>query len=256
MDLYPPESQKMDVIRHLEELRRRILVSLAVLLAATSLCLFKTDLLIRLAKRPLTNTFSQLIYISPTEAFIAYFKTALLAGFIMSFPVILYQAWAFLAPAFSKDLRKNIFIWLSLALVLFAGGILFSYWVLLPAALKYLLGFARDIAIPSLTLGKYISFFTAVLLIGAVTFEIPVAMGLLADLGILRSALLVKKRQYAFLGILIFAAIVTPTQDIFNMLLFALPMAVLFEAGIWIAKIIEWRKAQRAELLPIEMRES
>ena len=95
-----------------------------------------------------------------------------------------------------------------------------------------------------ITLGKYISFFGALVLVGGIVFEIPVAIGLLTDVGLLKTRTLRKKRHYAVLAIMIFAAIITPTQDILNMLLFAIPMMLLYEVGILIASAIERRKEQ------------
>ena len=163
-------------------------------------------------------------------------------GFIVSFPVVLYHIWGFLAPAFPKKVRKRVVFWTALALVLFFGGIAFSYFLAIPAALNFLIGFSTGVATAKITLGKYISFFAALILIGGIVFEIPVVIGLLTDAGILKPAILRKKRHYAILVIMIFAAVITPTQDILNMLLFALPMIVLYEVGIIISALIVRRR--------------
>jgi sec-independent protein translocase protein TatC len=155
---------------------------------------------------------------------------------------MLYHTWAFLSPALPVDVRRRVTLWLSLALVLFFGGITFSYFLAIPAALKFLIGFSSRVAVAKITLGKYISFFGALILIGGIVFEIPIVIGLLTDAGLLKTRTLRRKRHYAILAIMIFAAVITPTQDILNMLLFALPMMLLYEAGIFIALLIERRK--------------
>ncbi|MGB2599398.1 MAG: twin-arginine translocase subunit TatC [Candidatus Omnitrophota bacterium] len=239
---YPEETKKLDVISHLEELRKRILFCLVAFLIASIFSFTKSDLIMIAMRRPLKDLIAELIFISPTEAFIAYIKIALLAGFIISFPVILYNTWAFLSPAVPKATRRRIAVWLLFALVFFFSGITFSYFVAIPLALNFLIGFGREVASPKITLGNYISFFGALTLVGGIIFEIPIAMGLLADAGLLRTSYLRRKRHYAVLVILVFAAIITPTQDIMNMLLFAVPMIVLYEVGLIVARAAEKRK--------------
>ena len=244
---YPEETKKLDVISHLEELRRRILFCLVFFLVAGILSFTQCDRLMAAMRRPLEGLVAELIFISPTEAFIAYIKIALLAGFIISFPFILYHVWAFLSPAVSKATRRRIMVWLFMALILFFSGITFSYFVAIPLALDFLIGFGKEIASPKITLGNYISFFGALILIGGIIFEIPITMGLLADAGLLHTSTLRKKRHYAVLTILVCAAVITPTQDIMNMLLFAIPMIILYEVGLVIAGIIEKKKRTSPE---------
>ncbi len=243
--LYAEETKKLDVITHLEELRRRILWCLAVLGLAAIISFAQGGAIMALVKKPVTGLVSELIFISPTEAFVAYIKVALLCGFVICFPVILYHTWAFLSPALPGNVRRRVVLWLSLALVLFLGGITFSYFVAIPMSLRFLIGFGSKIAVARITLGRYISFFGALVLIGGIIFEIPIIIGLFTDAGLLRTSTLRRKRHYAIIAIMIFAAVITPTQDILNMLLFALPMMLLYEAGIFIALLIERRKNRR-----------
>ncbi|MBD3427309.1 MAG: twin-arginine translocase subunit TatC [Candidatus Omnitrophica bacterium] len=237
--IYPEERKKLDVIGHLEELRKRILICLAALVIAGAFSFWKGGFLMSLVRRPVNGLVDELIFISPTEAFVAYIKVALLTGFIVSFPLVLYNFWGFIAPALDRRKRYRMLIWLGFALALFLAGILFSYFVAIPAALNFLLNFSEGIAVAKITLGKYISFFGALVLVGGITFEIPIIIGVLADIGLLRASVLRRKRHYAILAILVFAAVITPTQDILNMLIFALPMIILYEIGIVIATLIE-----------------
>ena len=239
---YPEETKKLDVVSHLEELRKRILICLAVFAAASVLAFAKGETIMIAMRRPLEGLVAELIFIGPTEAFVAFIKIALLAGFVISFPVILYHVWAFLSPAVPKDTRGRVIVWLFFALVFFFSGIAFSYFIAIPLALNFLIDFGRGWAEAKITLGKYISFIGALILIGGIIFEIPIIMGLLTDAGVLQTKVLRKKRHYAVLAILVFAAVITPTQDIMNMLLFAVPMIALYEAGLIISKLIERRK--------------
>ena len=240
---YREEPEKLNIIHHLEELRKRILISLGILAAATVFTFSQGDELLAAVKRPLLPLVpGGLIFISPAEAFTAYLKISLLAGFIISFPFILYHVWTFISPAVSKESRKRMSLWFICSLMLFLAGIAFSYYIAVPAALKFLINFGSDIATPRITLGSYTSFFGALVLAGGTVFEIPVIMVFMADTGLLKTRVLKEKRHLAVIGILIFAAVITPTQDIFNMLLFALPMILLYEAGLFIAVIVEKRK--------------
>ena len=238
------ESRKLDLVGHLEELRRRILYCLAALTAIAVFLFMRCGPLMAFVTRPVRGTAEQLIYISPTEAFTAHIKVAFLGSLVLTFPLILYQLWAFLAPAFQKRIRRRLVVWLSLSLSLFFAGVSFSYFVALPAALSFLLSFGRDAAVPMITLGRYISFFGALELAGGVVFQIPVVLGLLSDLGLVRSSDLKKKRPHAIVAIMVFAAVITPTQDIVNMLIFALPMLALFEVGVFLVGRLERRKSR------------
>jgi sec-independent protein translocase protein TatC len=242
---YPPESQHLDFIGHLEELRRRILISLLVLAVTSLLLFFRGQTLMQFVIRPLANLTYELIFISPTEVFVSFIKVSLLAGFIVSFPIILYQCWAFLAPAVARPVQSRVALWLSFALLCFLGGVVFSYTVAVPAALRFLLSFGEGIATAQITLARYVSFFVALILVGGAIFEIPIIMGLLADIGFLKTEGIKGKRGYSLLVILIVAAVITPTQDIVNMLIFALPMYLLFELGIVLVRIIEKNKLNR-----------
>ncbi|RKY42781.1 MAG: twin-arginine translocase subunit TatC [Candidatus Makaraimicrobium thalassicum] len=242
---YLEETKKLDVVSHLEELRRRILFCLLALVAAAIISFAQGDLIMALVKRPILGLVDELIFISPTEAFVACIKVAFLAAFVICFPVILYHGWAFLFPALPRDMRSRVVLWLIFALILFFGGIMFSYFLAIPAALDFLIGFSKGIALARISLGKYISFFGALVLIGGIVFEIPIVIGLLTDAGLLEVRTLKRKRHYAILAIMIFAAVITPTQDILNMLLFAMPMIVLYEIGILIAVLIERHKKKK-----------
>jgi sec-independent protein translocase protein TatC len=241
---YPEESRRLDVIGHLEELRRRLLICLLALALFGGIFFFLGDSLLVLVRRPIRGWVDTLVFIGPAEAFVAYVKIALLAGLIAAFPVILAQLWCFLAPALSPKMRHRLSVWIGASLALFVAGVLFSYFAALPSALGFLVGFGKKIAHPQITIDQYVSFFTAFMLIGGFMFEIPVVIGMLADLGWVKSDFLKSKRAVAFVIVLIVAAVVTPTQDIFNMLLFAVPMAALYEFGILIAVFTEKSKSQ------------
>jgi sec-independent protein translocase protein TatC len=150
----------------------------------------------------------------------------------------------FLMPAIAPDKRKALLYWFAASLLLSASGIIFSYFLALPFALKFLIDFAGGAAIPMISIGRYFSFAGALLLTGALVFQIPVVMTVLSSIGIWNAASLRKNRKYAIVAIFIISAIITPTQDIVNMLIFAVPMLGLYEIGILASMIIEKKNIQ------------
>ena len=241
----PEEPKKLNIVSHLEEVRARVIFYLSVLMACSAVSFYFGQFVMEIVKRPISGLVGELIFIGPTEAFAAYIKVVLLTGFIISFPVMLYEVWAFLIPAIEKSTRRRIAAWFFAALILFFAGTLFSYFAAIPRALGFLISFGGKIASAKISLGKYISFFSALILTGGIIFELPVFIGLLTDSGFLKTRTLKKKRHIAILAILVFSAIITPTQDIFNMLLFAVPMMVLYELSIFVAVLIEKKPRQK-----------
>ncbi|MBF0215707.1 MAG: twin-arginine translocase subunit TatC [Candidatus Omnitrophica bacterium] len=240
--LYPDEGKRLDVIGHLEEIRKRILISLIFISVSTIAAFYFGGMLFEIVKLPVKDYVKDFVFISPTEAFTAYFKLSLLAGFSLSFPVILYQVWAFIAPAFSGKMKMRLGLWLMLSFLLFMAGILFAYFLAVPAALRFLLSFGSEISVPMISIGKYISFFGAMILIGGIVFEIPIVISIVVDMGFIDTKTLRSKRALAFIMILALAAAITPTQDIMNMMIFAVPMYLLYEIGILLGVLIEIRR--------------
>ena len=242
--LYPPESQRLDFAGHLEELRRRIVITLVFLVVMCGILFSRGYALMAWLEAPARGFIKDFIFIDPTEAFAAYFIVVLMAALAASFPVMIYQLWAFLSPALSRSSRYAVLAWILLAVACFYGGIVFAYMILLPAAMNFLLGFGAGIAIPAITISKYISFAGIILFAGGFIFQIPVLMGILTEAGILDARRLSGSRKYAVLVLVIIAAIVSPTQDVFNLLLFAAPMIALYEVGILLSWMVGRRKAR------------
>lgn len=241
-EIYP---NKMTIIEHLEELRRRIIISLIFFVAATVFSFVFVDKISDILRFPALGIIENFIFLAPTEVFTAYLKVAILAGFIISLPFILLQIGLFLKPALSPDKKNSISIWLLMSFLLSALGIMFSYFIALPLAIKFLVGFAKGAAVPMISIGKYFSFVGALLLVGSGVFQIPVIMGFLSSIGILNSHFFRKNRKYAIVAIAIISAVITPTQDILNMLIFSVPMLALYEIGILASWVIERRKLTR-----------
>ena len=237
-DLPYPDDKRIDFISHLEEIRRRLIICLAVLIFFAAASFLFIEHLVAIAKIPIRDIAGELIFIAPTEGFVAAIKICLLSAFMFAFPVFLYHIWAFISPAMASGSSKRFFIWLALGVLLFALGISFAYFAAIPAALRFLMDFGSKLAAGRITLGKYISFFVTLVLTGGIIFEIPVIMALFTYAGIVDPDKLKKKRHISFIAILIAAAVITPTQDMVNMLIIAFPMYLLYETGIIISSLI------------------
>jgi len=225
----------LTLVEHLEELRKRIITCL-VFLVIVSACSFPLrSYLLKILKLPASGLIDKLAFFSPQEAFTTYFKISVFSGLIASMPIILYQVWAFISPAIKKKPRKYSLIFIFFSLLAFALGCLFAYFLALPAALKLLLNFSQGELEPVISVGKYISFVVSIILCTGFVFEMPVLSFILSKLGIINYRFLRKRFKYAVLAIFILAAFITPTPDVFNMMLLAAPMLLLYEISIWIA---------------------
>jgi sec-independent protein translocase protein TatC len=206
-----------------------------VLLTAVSACFPLSGKLLKILKLPATGLIDKLAYFSPTEAFMAYFKVAMVAGFVLCLPLILYHLWMFISPAIEGSLKRRAAGFILFSFLSFMLGCAFAYFLLLPAALRFLLNFGKDELEPVISIGKYISFALAIILCAGLVFEMPVISFILSRLGVINHKLLRKRFKYAVLIIFIAAAVITPTPDVFNMTLLAIPMLLLYEVSIWIS---------------------
>ncbi len=220
---------------HLEELRKRVFLSFGAFLIAAVFSFNYSSFFFGILKRPIAGIVDKLVFFSPTEALGVYLNISFAAGFIISMPFLLYQGWKFVEPAVSGKLKKGPFIFLGFVTVSFITGVLFSYFLLIPPALKFLLSFAGPDFQPMLSAQSYISFLIWTVLGTGLVFEMPVLSYVLARMGILKARFLREKYRYAIVAILVAAAVITPTPDVFNMLLLAAPMLFLYELSIWIA---------------------
>lgn len=182
------------------------------------------------------------MFFSPTEALTLYLNISLAAGLVLSMPFILYQAWKFAEPAVAGSIKSGPVLFVLSVTLAFASGALFSYFFLLPPALRFLLGFGGPDLQPMISAQSYISFVVWTVLGTGLVFEMPVISYMLSRLGIIDHRTLRAKYSYAVVAILVAAAIITPTPDIFNMLLLAAPMLLLYELSIWIARFAGKRR--------------
>jgi sec-independent protein translocase protein TatC len=187
----------------------------------------------------------RLKYLSPTETLFITLKLALTAGVILASPIIIYQVWAFISPALTRQERRSIVPALYLGLVLFLGGIAMAYFIALPITLKFMMSFQTQALEESIMVGPYLGFVVRLLLAFGIAFELPVIILVLSVLGIVDSTMLRKGRRWALVGITIGASLITP-GDILTTFFLMVPLLFLYELGILMARKVESRARARA----------
>jgi sec-independent protein translocase protein TatC len=235
---------RMTFLEHLDELRRRILYSIiAVVVTFVASWIFREAIFGFLAA-PIKNLGLELHATRPTDAFTIYLKVSFVAGLFLAIPVVLYQVWAFIAPGLYKNEKSYVLPFLFSSTVLFVLGGVFAYYVILPPALNFLLiEFGREFT----SIIRAIDFFDFVLVIivgMGVIFQLPVLVAFLSIFGLITPSFLWRNFRYAFLLIVIIAAVVSPTTDPFNLFLWSGPMVVLYMISIGISWIFKRRRAK------------
>ena len=233
--------KELSLVQHLSEFRDRLMVaSIAIVITTAISFLFTTDI-IKLLLVPAGVT--RLLALSPTENFTTYFRVALFSGFALAMPVILYEIYAYIDPALHRNERRFALTLGPFVLLLFIGGMLFCYLILLPNALKFLINFGSEVIDNQLRASEYLSFVTLFIVGMGVVFETPVLIYALIRLGVVQRTWLTSKRRYVFVGVFLIAAVVTPTPDPFNQTIVAIPMYLLFELGLLLARVGGARRA-------------
>lgn len=239
---------EMPFLDHLEELRRRLLWSLLAIAAGAVVGVWvvsEFDVL-GILQRPIEPFLpaGRLAYTSPTEPVGITLKLGLVLGLVVAFPVVAAQTWAFLSPALYEAERRVIVPSLVAAMLLFLGGVALGYFVALPLATRFLLGFQREALTPIITAGAYLRFATQVVLAFGVIFELPILVLVLSGLGVVTPAFLRRYRRHALLVLAIVAAVLTPA-DLVSMLIMLLPLVLLYEVSIWVAVFVTRARERR-----------
>lgn len=249
---------KSSLLGHLAELRTRLVRSVIAIAVTTTLSFvfgkqifdvltYKSQLI-----RPVFDFLSSkmhltpppnvsLIYIDMTEMLGTYMKVSLVAGIILAMPFLVHELVMFIAPALTPKEKKYVYLILPWITTMFIFGVVFTYFILLPPSTRFLLTFGSDIATPQIKVGNYVSLVTRLLLVVGLVFELPVVTTLLAQLGIISGKWLASKRKLAVIIAFIVGAIITPTLDPINQTLVALPLILLYEMSIWLARIFQKR---------------
>jgi sec-independent protein translocase protein TatC len=226
---------EVSLVEHLDELRARVVVSLTVFGVALALCFWQNELLIELANVPLPTGHSQLLTLGVSEPFTTTMTVAAYGAFVLSLPIVLYQLYAYVLPAFSRQQRRSVGPLLLLVPVLFIAGIAFGYFVVLPAATQFLLNFNDSQFNIQVRAREYYSFFGTTLLACGIVFQVPVGVLAVTRLGIVKVRQLQQNRRYAYLACAVLAAAL-PGVDPISMLLETAPLIALYELSIVLAR--------------------
>jgi sec-independent protein translocase protein TatC len=239
----------MPLMGHLSELRRRITYCAIVVVVFVIAAFVEKKWVFFVLLRPLKNTqVRELTTLGVTEAFMQVLKVSIYAGLICALPFILYQFWAFIMPALYEHEKRSTVPYVLFTTVLFLAGVVFGYFIVLPVGLKFMVGYGGNVFNPLLQAERYITFVSMFLLAFGVVFELPLVMMLLSWAGIVDHKKMRKVRKYAILVEAVIAMVITPSQDPLSMTLMLIPLIVLYEFGIWLAKVAAKRRERRRQL--------
>jgi sec-independent protein translocase protein TatC len=236
---------KMSFLEHLDELRKRLMWSIASTLLGFVVALIFIGPIFGFIMRPLAATLPEgrrMIYTEPTEAFMLQLKVALLAGLVLAAPLILWQLWLFIAPGLYRREKRLAIPFVTSASLLFVGGAAFNHYVVFPLAFTFLGSFATDYMEFLPRIDPVFSLYARMLLAFGIIFQMPVLVFTLARLGIVTAGFLWRNTRYAILLIFVIAAVVTPTTDVVTQTLMAGPMTLLYMISIGIAWLVAPRR--------------
>jgi len=226
---------RLTIVEHLDELRARLIVCGLVFGVALALCFWQNNLLLEIASKPLPAGHERLITFGITEPFTTTLTVSAYGAVVLSLPIVLWQLYAYILPAFSTAEKRVVLPMLLLFPVLFAAGIAFAYFVVMPAAVHFLLNFNDSQFNVQVRARDYYSFFSMTMIACGLVFQLPLAIIAVTRLGIVSVEQLSQNRRYAYLVIAIVAAAL-PGVDPVSMLIEMVPLLVLYELSILLAR--------------------
>jgi len=247
------DDRKLAVLGHLKELRQRLIKSVIAVVITTIISFVFAKQIFYILILPAGGI--NLIYIEMTEMISTYMKLSLVSGIILAMPYLVYQVIMFVSPALTRREKRYVYLILPWIALMFMGGVVFGYFILIPPATRFLVTFGSDIATPQIKIGNYISIVSRLLLAIGLVFQMPVVTTFLARLGVITPRWLASKRKGAVIFAFILAAIITPTFDPINQSLVAVPLIVLYELSIWLAKLVKRKEPRVADAMPSSVSE-
>jgi sec-independent protein translocase protein TatC len=237
---------EMPFLDHLEELRWRALWSLLAIVAGAIAGFVLVDRMeaMTLLIRPIEPFLEggKLKYLSPTDPFFVTLKLALITGLVLASPIVIYQVWAFLAPALLPSEKRVIVPALYMGVVLFVLGVVMSYEIVLPMTLRFTMGFQTEFLEQSIVIGPYMAMVTRLLLAFGIVFELPVVILILSAMGLVTPEFLSSKRRHAVAVITVLAAVLTPGDVITVTLMMMAPLVLLYELSIVLSRLVARRR--------------
>ncbi len=225
---------QMTLVSHLAELRSRIIKSLVAIALGMCVAYYFIEDIMELIAMPS----GKLYYLQPAEAFFTYLKISLFVGFLLALPVVFYQIWRFVLPALTVREKFVIGVLVPSSVLLFFAGLAFAFFLVLPAALKFFMGFSTENLQPMFSLHQYFDFVLGFILPFGAVFEVPLVVIVLAKIGIIGSSFLASKQRVVIFLSFVIGAVVSPTVDIFTQSMIALPLILLYEISYCVVKYI------------------
>jgi sec-independent protein translocase protein TatC len=233
------EEEKLPLTSHLEELKARIIRILITIGIGFGVCYLFKEWSFKVITKPLIAALpahSSMIFTGLPEAFFIHMKIAFFASLFLTAPYTLFEIWRFVSPGLYKKEKRLVIPFLFFSTLLFSGGILFGYFIALPPAFRFFVSFSTDFLKPMISFREYLSLTLKFLLAFGLSFEMPIFIFFLAKIGVVNSKMLAKQRRFAILIIFIVAAVFTPSPDVISQILMAVPLLILYEVGIILAK--------------------
>ncbi|MDI6776590.1 MAG: twin-arginine translocase subunit TatC [Syntrophales bacterium] len=240
-----PKEEKLPLTAHLEELRKRLIFILIAVGVGFCACYAIKDWLFTVITRPLAMVLPQksfMVFTGLPEAFFIYMKISFFASLVLTSPYTLYQIWKFISPGLHPGEKRYVFPFVISSSLLFIGGVLFGYFIVLPPAFKFFVSFSSDFLKPMLSLKEYLSLSLKFLLGFGLSFELPVFIFFMTKIGLVNVRMLSRGRRYAILIIFIIAAILTPSPDAITQTLMAVPLIFLYEFSIIVARFAQKKR--------------
>lgn len=239
--------EQVHITDHLEELRNRILISLITLAVGFGICFWQHERILDFLNRPLPSSVPDPIVLGVAEPFTISLKIAFAGAVILAIPVLIYQIYAFVMPAFDPDHDRRTWPYLSAASSLFFVGLAFGYFLVLPSALGFLIGYDAELYNRQVQAGDYYSFVVTILIACGLIFQLPTGVFVLSTVGLMRSGWMRRHRRYAIFGMSIVAAAL-PGGDVVSMLIIFAALLGLYEVSIYVALFVERRKGAESDL--------
>jgi sec-independent protein translocase protein TatC len=238
-----PDTHTISLLAHLEELRKRIIFSVVGVVVGFFSCWSFADRIFAVMQQPIIEALRHhgmtggLVYLNPTEPFNLYLEVGFGAGLFVASPFVLYQLWLFVAPGLYRKEKRYVLPFLISTVGLFVAGGLFGYRMVYPASLKFLISYGQRFQ-PMITIGEYTKLFLTIIIGLGLIFEMPILVFFLALMRVITARWMWRNLRYSILAIFLVAAIVTPTNDILNMCLFATPMVALCVISMGVAWLV------------------
>ncbi len=244
------EETRMTFVEHLEELRRRLLWSLAAVAVGFIATYYFSKKIFDLLMQPIIKNLPQgstMIFTRPAEGFTTYLKVSLFAAIVLALPFILYQTWRFLAPALYKHEKQIAIPFAFFGVIFFALGASFCYFFAAPPAFKFLLSeYSSQYVKAFPAIGEALSFFITLIFAFGFVFEFPLIVFILARLGIVNAEMLRRKRKFAIIINTILAAVISPSPDALSMMIMLIPLIIFYELGV----VVAWTFGKKKEEVP------